>query len=336
MSFNKIIFAALFLAIFLISTPAFSGERVEKLVILGAGPAGLTSAIYAGQAHLAPIVIEGNKSDSQLANVYQMENFPGFPEGITGKELLGRMYRQAEKFGALFQPGILVDVDLLNKPFRLNLSDGQVIYSEALIIALGSTKRWLGLDSEQALKGKGVASSATLEAPLFRDKEVVVIGAGDAALEEALVLTEYATKVTLICRSNKLSASPYLQEKIFSNIKIQIVWDSTVDEILDVVQERVTAIALRNLKSGQHSILPCEGVFVSIGSKANTDLFQGQLDIKSSGFIVINWPSMATAIPGVFAVGDVSDPTYRKAITAAATGCIAAINAIGFLKAQAL
>lgn len=334
MKLNKIMLIALLLAIFSL-TPVFSAERVEKLVILGAGPAGLTSAIYAGQANLAPLVIEGNNNNSQLANVYQMENFPGFPQGVTGKELLGRMYLQAEKFGALFYQGILVDVDLSSRPFRLTLSDGEIIYSEALIIASGSSKRWLGLDSEEALKGKGVACSATLEAPQFRDKDVAVIGAGDAALEEALVLTKYARKVTLVCRSNKFSASPYLQEKIFSDVKIQIIWNSAVDEILDVLQERVTAIALRDLKSGERSILPCEGVFVSIGSQPSTALFQGQLEIKSSGFIVVDSPGAATTIPGVFAAGDVSDPRYRKAITAAAAGCIAAIDAIRFLEIQA-
>lgn len=317
--------------IVLFSSSAFSKEAIEKLIILGKGPAGLTSAIFAGQADLKPLVVEGNECDSQLEAVYRIENFPGFPEGISGNELIERIHLQAEKFGARFQPGNVVDINLINRPFRLTLNDGQIVYSEAVIIALGTAKRWIGLESEKLLIGKGVSSSATCEAHLFQDQEVVVIGGGDAALEEALALAEYARKITLIHRSNKFNAATYLQDKVFSDGTIQVVWDCSVEEILDVSQGCVTGVVLRNLKTQEKSVLPCNGVFVSIGRQPNTELFKGQLEISPKGLIVVKAPSTQTSIDGVFAAGDAVDLNYRKAITAAAGGCMAAMDAIRFL-----
>jgi len=319
------------LILLVVSLPLFSEESIEKLVILGGGSAGLTSAIYASQAGLQPLVLEGNECAGQLSAVYRMENFPGFPEGISGDELIEKMRVQANQFGARFQPGTVVDIDLKMRPFRLTLNNGQTFYSEALIIALGTAKRWIGLDSEEALKGKGVHSSAICEAPLFQGKEVVVVGGGDAALEEALSLTEYAIRVTLIHRSNRFNASAYLQEKIFAHEKIRVIWESAVEDIYDITQDRVTGILLRNVKTQEQSLLPCDGVFVSIGRQPNTDLFKGQLEIAPSGLIVVDGHSTETSVLGVFAAGDVSDPTYRKAITAAGTGCMAAMDAIRFL-----
>ncbi len=315
----------------LFSSSLFSSDLVERLVILGSGPAGLTAAIYAGQAGLKPLVIEKDDCSGQLSAVNHIENFPGFPEGINGNELLERMHLQAEKFGARFHLGTVIDINLTNHPFSLTFNDGHTVYSEAIILALGSSKRWLKLDSEEALKGKGVGFSATCEASLFKNKDVVVVGGGDAALEEAINLAEYAKKVTLIHRSDKLNASLYLQEKISSNSNIQVVLNSAIDDILDVSKGRVTGVALRNLITEEKSVIQCEGVFVSIGRQSDSDLFQGQLEITPSGLISVNSPSTQTSIPGVFAAGDLSDPTYRKAITASGTGCMAALEAIIFL-----
>lgn len=312
-------------------TVASGQEQIERLVILGSGPAGLTSAIYAGQANLSPLVVEGAECDGQLASVYQMENFPGFPEGINGGDLVDRMRLQAEKFGARFLPGKITEIDLMNRPFRFTFSDGQTVYAEAAIVALGTSKRWLGLKSEEALKGKGVSGSATCEGPLFQDKEVAVIGGSDAALEEALALTKFASKVTLIHRSDKLGASTYLQARVFENGKIQVIWDSAVDDILDPAEGFVTGIVLRNLKTGEKTTLPCDGVFVSIGRQPNTDLFKSQVDMNASGLVVVDAPSTETSVAGVFAAGDVADPSYRKAITASGMGCMAAMDAIRYL-----
>lgn len=307
---------------------------VENVVILGGGPAGLTAAIYAGQGGLAPLVIEGEKCEGQLAVVYHMENYPGFPEGISGDELLERIHIQAEQFGTRFKPGNVIDVDLLHRPFRLTFSDGQTIYSHAVIVALGSSKRWIGLASEKALKGKGVSGSAACEATLYQNEEVVVVGGGDAALEEALSLAEYASKVTLIHRNNHLNASNYLQEKLFSKSNIQLILNSAVDEILDVSQDRVTGIIVRNIQTQDRATLSCKGVFVSIGRQPNIELFKGQLEATASGHIVVHPNTTQTSIPGVFAAGDVCDPSYRKTITAAGFGCMAALDAIHFLKTQ--
>ena len=241
---------------------------------------------------------------------------------------------QAENFGAHFHPGKVTEVDLMNHPFRLTFSDGQIVYAKAVIIASGTSKRWLGLESEEALKGKGVSGSATCDGPLFQDKEVAVIGGSDASLEEALALAQFASKVTIVHRSQQLTASKYLQQRIFQENKIQVVWDAAVDEILDPAQGFVTGIILRNLKTGERSTLACDGVFISIGRQPNTEIFQSQINMNKTKLIMVNAPSSETNIPGVFAAGDVADPTYRKAITASGMGCIAAMDAIRYLSAD--
>lgn len=328
------LFCSLIILALSAASAAFSEETVEKVVIFGAGPAGLTSAIYTAQAHLSPLVVEGNECEGQLASIYRMENFPGFPEGIRGDELIERMRTQAGKFGARFQKGIVANVDIKQRPFCITFDDGRTIFSEAIIVAIGTSKKWLGLDSENALKGKGVCGSATCEAELFQDKEVVVVGGGDSALEEALTLCTYASKVTVVYKANKLFASPYLQERVYANDKIQVILESDVVEVLDMTQDMVTGLILRNNKTKETSMIPCSGLFVSIGRQPNTHLFKGQLDLSAAGNIAVQSPSTQTSVPGVFAAGDVSDPTYRKAITAAGMGCTAALDAIRYLKVK--
>lgn len=319
-----------------IASTALYAEPIEKLVILGGGTAGLTSAIYAGQAGLEPLVIEGNECEGQLPAVYQMQNFPGFPEGIDGNELVERIHLQAEQFGARFQAGNVVSVDLTERPFRLTLSDGRVVYAEAVIVAVGSQKRWLGLDAEEALKGKGVSGSARCDGDQFVGKEVVVVGGGDAALEEALYLSNFATRVSVVHLRDQLNGNEYLQNQVFSNGKIEVILGAAVDDILGLSQDHVTGVILRDVKSDQKHILPCDGVFVSIGRQPNTDLFEEQLALTTGGLIAVHSPTTETSVPGVFAAGDASDPSYRKAVVAAGVGCMAALDAIQFLKTHPL
>lgn len=311
-------------------TPSYGQEQIEKLVILGGGPAGLSAAIYAGQANLNPLVIE-ETGGSQRS--YRMENYPGFPEGISYLDLLERIHQQAEKFGARFQLGPVVDVDLTHRPFRLTLSDGRNLYAKAVIIALGTSKRWLGLPSEEALKGKGVSGRASEDGPHFEGKNVVVIGGGDHALGEALILANYAANVTIIDQAVKFYASPRLQEKILANPKIHVIRESAVDDILDVKQDKVTGVLIRNLQTQQTRIYPSEGVFVAIGSQPNTALFKGQLDMTPSGLLKLKDCGTETRIPGVFAAGDLTESSYRKAITAVCTGVMSALDAARYLSA---
>lgn len=329
MSFNFFVLNLLFLVSFILT--AFAGHSPEKIVILGSGPSALTAAIFAGQAKLAPLVIEAEENDGQLAAVYRMENYPGFPEGINGDELVERIRLQAANFGARFTSGTILEIDVLNTPFRVSFNDGRTIYAESLIVALGTTKRWVGLDSEKKLKGKGVSGSALNDGPLFGGREVVVLGGGDAALQEALALTEHASKITLIHRGSTFTAAPYLQERVAADKKIHAILDVAIEDITGVSEGRVTGVTLRDIKTEGRKFYPCEGVFVSLGRQPNTDFFKGQLEIGATGLLVVEPYCTATNIPGVFAAGDISDPTYRKAITAAATGCMAAMDAIKFL-----
>jgi thioredoxin reductase (NADPH) len=313
----------------------YSEQYTEEMVVLGSGPAGLTAAIYAGQANLHPLVIEGDECEGQLVTVYHMENFPGFPDGINGEELVQRIRLQAQKFGARFLPGKIMAVDLSHQPFAITLTDGNIIETKSLVVAVGSSKRWLGLEAEELLKGKGISSSATCEASLFEGKEVVVAGGGDAALEEALAAAEYASKVTLVHRSSALNASSYLKEKVSTHPRIEVILNAAIEEILDLKQDKVTALILRDVKTNKKTTLPCEGLFVAIGRQPNTDLFKGQLNLTSAGLIELkSVGSSETNIPGVFAAGDVCDPTYRKAIIAAGSGCKAAMDAIRFHSTQ--
>lgn len=327
-------FAFIFLLV-AFSNFGFSNEKSEKVVILGSGPAGLTSAIFTGQANLNPLIIEGNECDGQLVVVQLIENFPGYPEGIRGGELIEKMRIQATKFGARFHAGTVIDIDLSKRPFKLILSDGNIVYTETLIIALGTSKRWLGLASEEALKGKGVHGSATCEGEQYVGKKVVVVGGTDSALEEALTLAQYAEKVTIIWRNSSFNAVPYLKDRIFSHKKIQVIFNNEIVEILDLNKGHVTAVVMQNTQSQKKEIYPCDAIFVAIGRKPNTDLFKGQLAVADNGFLMVGSKvgeeGSQTNVLGVFAAGDIADSIYRKVTTATGSGCMAGIDAIKFL-----
>lgn len=300
-------------------------------MILGSGPAGLTAALFAGQAHLNPLVIKNDSSDSQFLIVNRMENYPGFPEGISGKELAEKIEKQASCFGARFQMGEVIDVDFVNYPYRLSLSDGETIYSESVILANGSQKKWLGLPSEKALKGRGVYGSST-QFDRYQGKHVVVAGAGDSAMEEALNLAKKASKVAIVHTGDKFHAAAYLQERVFSHEKIEIFFNTAINEILDVSKGCVTALVLQDNKTMKKKVYACDALIVSLGYRPNTDLFKGQLEINEKGVLILDAHSSKTSKEGIFAAGDVSDSTYRKTITATAGGCKAAIDASSYLK----
>lgn len=300
---------------------------IEKVVIVGAGPAGLTAAIYAAQAGLSPLVIEGGLNDGELAHNYNIENFPGFPEGIAGECLLERLQIQATGFGARFSKGVLKEARVSQVPFILTLEDGKTLECETVILAMGASPRTLGLSSEKKLLGKGVSYWALNDAATYKNKEVVMVGGGDAALQEALFLALTSSKVTLLVRGPSYTAAAYLQERVKENKKITTLFQATVDDILG--EKKVTGI--RIAQKGVKRELPTEAVFVAIGRVPNTALFKGKLQMTDEGLIAVKGRSSETSQPGVFAAGDMIDPTYRKAITAAASGCVAAIDAAAHL-----
>jgi thioredoxin reductase (NADPH) len=304
---------------------------MRNLVIMGSGPAGLTAAIYSGRANLSPVVIEGIQPGGQLTMTTEVENYPGFQHAIMGPELIKEMRAQAERFGAEFLTGDVTAVDLKRKPVTLSLEDDQTIKTKTLIIASGASAKMLGIASERRLIGRGVSTCATCDGYFFRGKELMVVGGGDTAMEEALFLTRFATRVMVVHRRDSLRASKIMQERAFKNPEITFVWNSVVEEILG--GEVVTGVRLRNLVTGEASELPIAGVFVAIGHSPNTELFNGQLEMDPRGYIVTR-EGMATSVPGVFAAGDVQDPHYRQAITAAGTGCMAAIDAERFLESS--
>jgi len=301
------------------------------VVIIGAGPAGLTAAIYTGRADLKTLVIEGTSPGGQLMITSTVENFPGFPDGIDGPELMDRMRKQAEKFGAEFISGEAKDVKLDSKPYRVLVGDNW-IDTKTIIIATGSSARWLGLESESKLRGKGVSGCATCDGFFFTGKHVAVVGGGDAAIEEATFLTRFASKVTIIHRRDQLRASKAMQKKAFDNPKIEFEWDSVVEDILDVNENRVTAVVLKNVKTGEKKELPVDGVFIAIGHDPATSIFKDKLELDKKGYIIAN--GTKTSVPGVFAAGDVADYRYRQAISAAGTGCMAAIEALKFIEGE--
>jgi thioredoxin reductase (NADPH) len=315
----------------------------REVVIIGSGPAGLTAAIYSARANLKPLLIDAppdaekqTTPGGQLMITTDVENYPGFAEGIQGPELMVEFRKQAERFGTEFLEEWITEVDLSERPFRLQ-TDNYIINAETLIIATGASAKWLGIPGEAKVPngfgGNGVSACATCDGPLpgFRNKELVVVGGGDTAMEEATFLTRYASKVYLTHRRDKLRASKIMQDKAFKNGKIEFVWNTTVEEILGDAETGVTDVRLHNLRTGEKRVLPCAGVFIAIGHKPNTDLFKGQLEMDEVGYIKTSHRSTATNIPGVFACGDVQDATYRQAVTAAGTGCMAALDAERFL-----
>lgn len=305
--------------------------KTESLVIVGSGPAGYTAAIYAARANLSPVLIEGYQSGGLLMLTSEVENFPGFPEGIQGPELMAHFRKQAERFGTRFIQKNATRVDFSSTPFKVFI-DQEEIAAETVILSTGASTKWLGIESEQRLLGKGVSSCATCDGAFFRNVPVIVAGGGDSAMEEASFLTRFASKVTVVHRRDTLRASKIMQDRAFKNPKIEFAWDSEIEEILGT--DGVTGIRIRNLKTGKTSEIPCEGAFIAIGHEPNTAFLKGHVDLDEKGYIVLpKRPTTATSVRGVFAAGDVQDVIYRQAITAAASGCQASIDAERYLEA---
>ena len=302
---------------------------MEQVVIIGSGPAGYTAAIYCARANLKPLVVEGRQAGGQLITTTEIENFPGFPKGITGVELMELMRAQAERFGAQIKPAEVVGVDFKRQPFLVNLEQGSSVEAKCVIIATGASAMYMGLDSERKLIGHGVSGCATCDGALYRNKEVAVVGGGDTAMEDALFLTRFASKVMVIHRRDQFRASKIMAERVRQHPKIRVIWNCVVAEVLDVSKMDVEALNIKNVVTGEISRLPIAGLFVAIGHKPNTEIFKGQIAVDEKGYIVAN--NTRTSVAGVFAAGDVQDHSYRQAVTAAGSGCMAAIEAERFL-----
>ena len=307
---------------------------MENIVIIGSGCAGWTAALYTARANLQPLVLTGRQPCGLLTTTSIVENFPGFPEGVDGYELMARMQKQAERFGARSNFGTVESVDFSKRPFTLTV-DGERVGALAVIIATGASHKHLGAPGEELLETKGVTYCATCDGalPVFRNQPLVVVGGGDSACEEALYLTRFGSVVHLVHRRNSLRASKIMAERTLSNPKIKPIWDSVVTEVLDVKQDKVTGVRLKNLRTGAESVLNCAGVFIAIGHGPNTEIFKGQIEMDANGYIIPQRGTM-TNVPGVFVAGDCADHVYRQAITAAGAGCAAAIDAERFLAAQ--
>jgi len=303
-------------------------KDVYDVIIIGSGPAGFTAAVYAGRARLETLVIAGSLWGGQLMLTTEVENFPGFEEGILGPDLMDKMRKQAERFGAevLFEE--TTEVDFSSKPFKVKAGD-RTFGGRSVIIATGASTRWLGLESESRLRGRGVSSCAVCDAAFFKDKKTVVVGGGDAALEEALALAKFAQEVVVIHRRDELRATKILQERAFKNNKISFLWDTVVQEILG--KEKVESVRLKNVKTGVESELATDAVFIAIGHKPNTDIFRGKIDLDDRGYIVVH-DETKTSVEGVFVAGDAGDHRYRQAVTAAGAGCKAALDAEEYLE----
>jgi thioredoxin reductase (NADPH) len=306
--------------------------KKTKVLIIGSGPAGYTAAIYAARANLSPVLVAGLQPGGQLTITTDVENYPGFADPIQGPWLMEQMAKQAEHVGTEILYDIVTSVDLSSRPFKAETDGGDKFEAEAVIISTGAQARWLGLDSEQKYQGAGVSACATCDGFFYRGKRVAVIGGGNTAVEEAIYMTHHASHVTLVHRRDSLRAERILQQRLFENPKISVVWDHAVDEILGSgTPEVVSAMRLKNVKTGETQELPVEGVFVAIGHSPTTALFKGQVRLDDEGYIITKPGTTETSIPGVFAAGDVQDKTYRQAVTAAGTGCMAALETEKFL-----
>ncbi len=307
-----------------------------KVVIIGSGPAGYTAAIYAARAMLEPVLIQGIQPGGQLTITTDVENYPGFADVVQGPWLMEQMEKQAHHVGTKIVTDLVSDLDLSQRPFRMTCDSGDVYIADTVILATGAQARWLGLPSEDAFQGGGVSACATCDGFFYRGKEVVVVGGGNTAVEEALFLTNFASQVTIVHRRDHFRAERILQERLFKHPKIKVVWDSAIDEICGTQgPAKVTHVRLKNVKTGATTDVPADGVFIAIGHAPATELVKGQLKLKPSGYVEVAANSTATSVPGVFAAGDVADETYRQAVTAAGMGCMAALEAERFLAAHA-
>lgn len=303
----------------------------RKVIIIGSGPAGLTAAVYAARANLEPLVFEGSQPGGQLTITTDVENFPGFPDGIMGPELMEHMRKQAVRFGATCEYKTVDSVDLLSSPFTIRVKDEKYT-ADTVIISTGASARLLGLDAEKELMGYGVSACATCDGFFFKEKEVLVVGGGDSAAEEAIFLTKFASKVSIIHRRDELRASKIMQDRVFKNKNIEIMWNSSMEDISGTRDSGVTGATIKDTVSGDTKKISCDGVFMAIGHIPNTSVFKAQLDLDDKGYIITKPDSTYTNIPGVFACGDVQDQTYRQAVTAAGTGCMSAIDAERWLE----
>ena len=308
-------------------------DEINKVVILGSGPAGLTAALYAARANLSPLLIEGNEPGGQLTITTEVENYPGFEHGIQGPEMMDVFRRQVTRFGTRFMTGAVTEARLGKRPFEL-VVDGKLVKAEAVIISTGASAKLLGIESEKRLMGYGVSACATCDGAFFKEKEAIVVGGGDTALEEANFLTRFVTKATIVHRRDALRASKIMQDRVRRNPKIGFIWDSVIDEIFGDPKNGVSGVRLKNLKTGATADHKIDAVFVAIGHQPNTALFKGQLAMDEVGYLKVKPGSTYTNIEGVFAAGDVADSVYRQAVTAAGTGCMAAIDAERWLEAQ--
>ena len=307
-----------------------------KLVIIGSGPAGYTAAIYAARAMLQPVLIQGIQPGGQLTITTDVENYPGFADVIQGPWLMQQMQKQAEHVGTKMVTDHVTKVDLSQRPFRLECDSGEVYLAEALVLATGAQARWLELPSEQKFRGYGVSACATCDGFFYRGKNVIVVGGGNTAVEEALFLTNFATQVTLVHRRDHLRAEKILQERLFKNPKISVVWDSVLEEVVGSENPaKVTSVKLKNVETGAITSVATDGVFIAIGHTPASEVMAGQVKMKPSGYVLTAPYSTATSVPGVFAAGDVTDDIYRQAVTAAGQGCMAALEAERFLAAEA-